>query len=216
MEGLDNWLLAHGGACSRSVRLGESRRSGRGLYAARPVAGGDVLLVVPHALLLTATPRSHSAGALAKTDRLILALLEEAAGGSASRWAPYLRTLPPRRAFEESLPLMWAQRHVLSLCGPVLAERAAAQRADLRRRHAALCRVAGAASPSWSDFSWAAACVMSRSGDASDEPGDEAPALFPVGDLMNHHATYPNVLGRYEKSAYSPSRRCATCRRARS
>ena len=79
MEGLDNWLLAHGGACSRSVRLGESRRSGRGLYAARPVAGGDVLLVVPHALLLTATPRSHSAGALAKTDRLILALLQKKA-----------------------------------------------------------------------------------------------------------------------------------------
>ena len=90
------WLERAGGSARgldlRLCRMGAARV--RGLVATAPAAAGDVLLSVPLSRALAddavpaAFPGAHWAASMAAF------LLEEAAKGTASDWAPYIASLP--------------------------------------------------------------------------------------------------------------------------
>ena len=109
---------ALGGCCG----LGSRRRSA--------VAAGETLITLPRSLALTYGPGSDPAllAMIAKVPeelwsvRLALALLAERAKGDASRWAPYIATLP---ASYPGCPIFWGAEDLKALQYPPLAAQVA-------------------------------------------------------------------------------------------
>ena len=189
---LSRWLEQHGGFMADQIHIsGEPR----GLYANAPIVAGDLLLSVPSALLLTAGAAAGDKS-LAEADALIMMLLQERSRGAASRLSPWIQTLPDRRSFESSLPLLWDEARAAALLRcPVAIERLRAQRASVRARFAALGtspRADGSVRPSWHDYLWAWACVESRTfhaRDGVDGVEEERSCIVPVADMLNHDAS---------------------------
>ena len=89
MDGV-NWATAHG-ASLQYATLANLPGRGTGVVAFSPIRAGEVILRVPHSLLLTST---DEAGArFGATNALALALLQER-DKSNSFWSKYLSTLP--------------------------------------------------------------------------------------------------------------------------
>ena len=84
------WAMGHGLILS-GLRLSDTADAGRGLVAMRDINAGELLLSIPHTLLIQG---SQSVADLGGTNALALGLLEERAKGAASHWQPYIDVLP--------------------------------------------------------------------------------------------------------------------------
>ncbi len=196
-----SWLAASGGTVGPVVVRRTSRHSGRGVYAKRRVAQGELLLSVPARLLLTAGAATSAAvgqledrAPLAEADAIILLLLKERARGDVSSWAPWIRTLPTN--FDE-LPFFWSADARADLQSESLDLRVRSQLASVRERHAAL---PAACRPIWDEFAWGWACLESRGVYLSDAAlGATQWAIAPIGDLFNHTVgETPSVDAKYD------------------
>ena len=190
LDELTGWLRASGGVISPKIRVGGDPR---GVYASEPVSAGGILLAVPAALLLTAGADAEVGDA----DAIILKILAERKIGDASKWAPWIRSLPSHSEFEASWPLLWHAATVAELCCPVAIRRAREQREAVRARFDALPHGA-----SWHDYQWAWAVVESRALYLHEASlGAGANCVVPFGDMFNHHATDPSVFASYDAAA---------------
>ena len=143
----------------------------RGLAATRALSPGDAVASLPHSAVLEVTSSAGAPPPLCDAAvfrsspwwaRLALKLLTERAAGAASRFAPYVASLP-----QQPLPLphrwdeSWAAWRELPAH---VRSRAQAQRASQRAAHAALFPAAAPPPPGYSlpDWEWAVETVRSR------------------------------------------------------
>ena len=119
-ERLANFLRASGATVHRELELFGKRGSERGVFATAPIAKGELLLRLPRAAVMTACEDDDECSWMPeearKTSpmlRVALALLREEGQGKASRWHPYLSTLPPEYDTLEH----WSQAELAALEG---------------------------------------------------------------------------------------------------
>ncbi len=179
------------------MQLAEVAEGWRGCVALEPVAAGAVLLSVPAHLLMTCVSARRAdarfedaARTLRPAALLALHLLHEAHKGAASRWHAYVRTLP--RLYTDGGGFSGAEAAALQAPHAVAALE---QLRDERRGDWAAARplfdvfTLPAKLRSFAAWSWAASAVSSRTVTVPNDGvtgGDEAGALAPVGDLLNH------------------------------
>eukprot|EP00793_Prasinoderma_coloniale_P003075 PRCOL_00006542-RA len=188
-----------GGVCEGNVTMRSEGAAGWGLAAARPVAAGETLITLPRSLALTYGPGSDPAllAMIAKVPeelwsvRLALALLAERAKGDASRWAPYIATLP---ASYPGCPIFWGAEDLKALQYPPLAAQVAKRckflldftkgELDVLGGEGAGADPFGGVSVDVNGLGWALAATSSRAFRAGgpSQPG----ACLPLIDMCNH------------------------------
>ena len=160
------WLRSSGFVWSPAdVAFDAVRSAGFGVVARRALPAGHTLVSFPKASVLTsrtsALARALEEARLGGLGALTLALTHERRLGDASRWAPYLRTLPRC----EPLPVLWPADALSRLACTALpaatAHALATWRADWEAVPAKLRGAAGA--ESWDDYLHARTLVSSRS-----------------------------------------------------
>ena len=195
MDGV-NWATAHG-ASPQYATLANLPGRGTGVVAFSPIRAGEVILRVPHSLLLTST---DEAGArFGATNALALALLQER-DKSNSFWSKYLSTLPGIIP----TPLHFNETEQDDLVGTDLLRWVRSRQKHVAKTHAVLLEhlaesaavdANGASSsfnaPSLDEFTWALSIAWSR-GHTLDMAAvrglgaAKRPGLVPIGDCFNH------------------------------
>ncbi|OQR98134.1 hypothetical protein ACHHYP_09053 [Achlya hypogyna] len=103
IEAFEAWFYAHGGQAT-NVRLAAFSDMGLGLQATAPIQEKDLVLFVPHDIVicrdvaLHAVPKAMQkmlATLRSDNDLLAIFLVYERLKGVKSKWAPYLAVLPP-------------------------------------------------------------------------------------------------------------------------
>ena len=195
MDGV-NWATAHG-ASLQYATLANLPGRGTGVVAFSPIRAGEVILRVPHSLLLTST---DEAGArFGATNALALALLQERDKAN-SFWSKYLSTLPGIIP----TPLHFNETEQDDLVGTDLLRWVRSRQKHVAKTHAVLLEhlaesaavdANGASSsfnaPSLDEFTWALSIAWSR-GHTLDMAAvrglgaAKRPGLVPIGDCFNH------------------------------
>lgn len=195
-DALWSWLASEGVDVSNArpapVDLAPGGR-GWGLVAAKDLGGNETVLSVPKSLWMTqetalASPVGPHCDGQAPWVALALQLLHERSLGEASRWAPYVATLPAAL----DAPLFWSAEEIGELAGTQLLANAAGYDAYVRGTWAQLKSDVFDANPDVfpesrfgeSDLVWAFGILRSRALPPVDQ-GD-AIALVPGLDLANH------------------------------
>ncbi|KAF7305874.1 Ribosomal lysine N-methyltransferase 4 [Mycena chlorophos] len=130
MDAVLTWFTTNGGTIdSASVGFTEFDGAGRGAAALCDIPEGHVLFKIPRSLLLStatsALPRrvGLEQWRARKMHRgwagLILCMMWETANGAASRWAPYLESLPS--TFDT--PMFWSEEDLEELRGTSVVEK---------------------------------------------------------------------------------------------
>nr|GAT54993.1 predicted protein [Mycena chlorophos] len=130
MNAVLSWFATNGGKIdSASVGFTEFDGAGRGAVALRDIPEGHVLFKIPRSLILSTTtsalPRRvgleqwRARGMHRGWAGLILCVMWETANGAASRWAPYLESLPS--TFDT--PMFWSEEDLEELRGTSVVEK---------------------------------------------------------------------------------------------
>ncbi|MBM4440867.1 MAG: SET domain-containing protein [Candidatus Rokubacteria bacterium] len=182
------WLLDRGGASSVLVEEGPS---GRVLRAAEAVRAGELLLVVPRALLVTIADarRMVATGPFAAAlpvarpyTTLALFLLDTLARGGP--WSPYVAPLARQRP---RTPPFFTEAELAELAGSWVVERARRSRRALERSFATVRAALPDSTPlTYEQFASARALVLSRVFEDTVD-GVETQMLAPIVDLADHH-----------------------------
>lgn len=178
-----------------------------GVFATSDLAEGQSLALVPKSAILSVLTcslaelidKEQLGGGLALT----LALMYERALGPASRWAPYIASLPPGG---EYLPMFWSESERGLLAGTEAAGRgehdAAMTEADYAENVAPLFTAYPALFPpelrarmTARDFQIAASWVSSRDFGVDDEHRD---SMVPLCDIFNHKASIVRLTDDFE------------------
>ena len=190
---LVGWLAAKRSAAVDGVEVRASPGRGRGLFATRDRAAGEVLLGIPRSawvlpfgpgLLPIASGLPSLGLELRSTAHSVLALqVLEARGGAASGMGPYYESLP---GSFEALPLFWSAAEREFLRGSWLLEAVRRQEEEIASDYGAVTAAmeeAGQFSPE--EFRWARCVVLTR-GFWIRVGGRRTVALAPVADILNH------------------------------
>ena len=108
-DALVAWSASHGVTLQRAVVAPVANR-GNGVIATEAISKGDLVLRVPHTMILTANDDNDEANAVGQTNALALALLHERRL-RASKWSPFIAALP--RAFRTPLFFNESERRLL-------------------------------------------------------------------------------------------------------
>ncbi|HYE93007.1 MAG TPA: SET domain-containing protein-lysine N-methyltransferase [Terriglobales bacterium] len=183
-----DWLHDGGGASSVLVEDGPS---GRVLRAAEAVPAGELLLVVPRALLVTIAdarrmvasgPFAAALGVAGPYTTLALFLLDTLARGGP--WHPYVAPLARHRP---RTPPFFTEAELAELAGSWVVDRALRSRRALERSFAAVRAALPASTPlTYEQFASARALVLSRVFEDTVD-GVETQMLAPIADLADHH-----------------------------
>ena len=201
------WATSHGIEL-RNAEIARLPGRGYGMVATGFIEEGDVILRVPHAMLLT--PSDADVDEVGQTNALALALLDERSK-SQSFWLPYIRMLPNASSFRTPLHLNSSEQRALR--GTDLAHWTHTREANLARTHqylhssnqhrfGALSRatveattgdIADVAPASLEAFTWALSIAWSRAHTVNMRAvrgigAARRPGLVPLGDLFNHAA----------------------------
>ena len=203
---LVSWLIAAGGFVHEAVALTPNDGTGgRGLVAARDIARGEQLIVVPEkAQLFYSRQVDHRAdrSLLALIDtvnpmlwgmQLGLRLLVECTKREASYFAPYIKSLPSEYG---TIPAYFTQRDLTELQFPDIQRKAAGRMAQLDLLSLQCERIRGGEEDpfkgealSKTQLIWATCSVSSRAyrvRGKSGQRGGHLASLLPVVDLINH------------------------------
>lgn len=183
------------GVYAAAVEQGE-----RGLVANKTLEQGECFLSVPSGLLMTVesaygdSKLLRALGGLQLSSQQVLAahLLHELSKDAASRWRPYLQTLPP--AFTTAACFGDADADALQVAGAVAAAHRARQMAQEQWQGALPVLRALGLPARWrcrAAWLWATSVLSSRT---MYLPGDSAGALTPFGDFANYEAPPPPFL----------------------
>lgn len=196
------WGSSHGIALRNAVVSRISGSRGLGVVATHVIEAGDLVLQVPHALLLTGD--GVDLKDIGQTNALALALLQELSKEGASTWAVYLRTLPEsfgtplsfntseRAALRGTDVLKWAsarERNVGLTHNYLLNAALDAEEKVAVNARTGLVDSLGEASES---FAWALSIAWSRGFAVNMRAvrglagNARRPGLVPIGDFFNH------------------------------
>ena len=196
MQSAISWAASHGVAL-RNAALAQVAH-GFGVVATGPIAAGDLVLRVPHSLMLAGDDTSN----IGQTNALAIALLQERTKGAASGYGPYLDVLP--RQF--NTPMFFNATERAGLRGTDVLEWSQARESNVVRTHAFLgdtywhvasavdAKAGGTSAVSSAadldDFKWALSIAWSRGFALSMRTvangESRRPCLVPVGDAFNH------------------------------
>lgn len=200
INAFEAWLQEGGAEASR-VRLGEDAATGRrGIFAADNLEAGDVVLRVPHALILTADGLpahmdklcgSHFAvDVMNRQSQMAATLLLERAKGSESAWRPMIDVLPE----DFDTPVWWSPEAVELLRGSALHPKVLTQQRGIDASYELLvlkCSEFGSRF-SMSDWRWAVQAIGSRvfklKSATRAHVGGWFAGMVPFADMANHHS----------------------------
>jgi len=208
-DALAAWVMRHGGDVAGVVVRDGDR--GRGLFAARDVAAGDVVMSVPLAAALNDGVAAPPYDGAPWSVTLAAAILAERRIGDASRWAPYVRSLPTdvvgfandeglfddascgaSSSSSSSSSQLAAEARALASHDAAAADELDRYRSLLTRSHAALTSAGRApAPPTFAEWRWAMSMVHSRTF-RLEEPAagvagfETRRVMVPYVDLLNH------------------------------
>ena len=178
-EDVVSWLGRQGGE-ARGVEVGyfSEATGGRGLRCSREIAKDDPVLTVPLSVVMSSDVAKKELGDVARDAGLIaLFLVKEKAKGNASRWAPYISTLPLSLTTLKSMSddeLKWLQDDKLAAKGKREAQK-------LREEAENLEPILFRLNATILDYVWARSIVDSR---ALTFKGTRY--LAPVADFVNY------------------------------
>ena len=188
-----------------NLRLTLTEGEGGGVFAAGPIAAGEVAISVPRAAALAA-PASEIAASLGSKHALALAAWE--AKSAATNLAPWVALWP--KITEGSWSLDGQAKSALNWCTELhrldSQEGSAASRA-LSEVIVPRLQASGHVVPSAGEYQWGLGVVSSRAADVMIS-GEARPTLLPLIDMMNHR-------GKAEASlalAFEPATDCVVAR----
>lgn len=166
--------------------------AGLGLMATRYIGRGELVMRVPHSLLVTG-----SNAQLGGTNALAMRLLEERAKGATSHWRPYVNLLPKG---DFGTPLFFNDSEKKELHGTDVLRWSLARESNVARTHRFLRDEGMFSSFELGDLAWALSIAWSR-GFAVNmrsvravEGTARRPGLVPFGDFYNHAPeSYANI-----------------------
>ena len=209
-EAFMSWVASSGGEVD-AVRLADCGGGLRGLRATRNLAAGEVVIRIPHSIILDVARadacavsgvwREHAAQPLPGYAKIALAVLYEQRRGAESDLAPYLELLPSADEFRRDggPAATWTDEELaITECGKLIDAAKRRRKQSYGDEHPALRADALAASwkqlelpgaaPSAEELSWAVTVVTSRAYGvgAPSAGGPPESGLIPVVDMANH------------------------------
>ena len=184
------WSLAQGVGLF-GLAVSSTPGSGLGLVATRDLSAGELLLRVPHKLLLTGEGVAGAGG----TNALALALLAERFKGADSPWATYVQLLNSMDAV--GTPLFFNASERALLRGTEVLGWSLARETNVDRTHRFLSSQS-APHIRRQDLDWALSIAWSRGFTIRTRAAKSPrPSLVPMGDLFNHAPEiHANVLSQ--------------------
>lgn len=174
--------------------------TGLGLVVTRNISAGELMLRVPHKLLLTGE-QSVVTG-IGETEALALALLAEKEQGATSLWAPFIQLLSSMDPVGTPLFFNASYRALLrgtDVVGLVLERESSINRT---RRLLSVSATHNLSRTRLKDLTWALSIAWSRGFTISTQAATSPrPTLVPVGDLFNHVADYVRLRCRFSPCA---------------
>lgn len=202
MSHVMDWVQNNNGEIDKNIQVTYlNDQEGHSMRTTSDLPAGQVTMTIPFDLCLsrvsaTSTPElsqiliDHADVLTDQDEILALHLMVEKFKGPASRWAPYLETLPAT----VDLPMLWSEHELAELQGTnvyLLTKMMQKQVLhDFESIHLPLLRVLftpDRACPELCDYQWALSMIWSRAfGVTRPESGEYLHVLCPVMDMLNH------------------------------